>query len=215
MIQFKDIIFDKVQCQKEINDVKVLFSNTPDIDETKGKGSYSGGLQGIFRNRTQLFALMGKIVFGEIATKWNDEVKFGNFRADFIIANDKKNKVCLIEFENAKMESIFRKKTHSDKTITYEWAPRFEHGYSQILDWKYYSIEEKTSLKNDFQVHPKEIEFALCIGWNKHLQQSNFQERFDFRKNKVTVESKTFYCMCFDSFVDELQEKLNLYNAGL
>ena len=215
MIVFKKISFNPTDCQNELDDVKALFSKTPDINETTGSGLYSGGLQGIFRKRKQLFALMGKIVFGEIATKWNDEVKFGNFRADFILANDKENKVCLIEFENAKKESIFRKKTLSKKTVTYEWAPRFEHGYSQILDWKYYSIEEKASVKNDFQVLPKEIEFALCIGWNKHLQQSNFQERFDFRKNKVTIESKTFYCMCFDSFVDELQEKLNLYNAGL
>jgi hypothetical protein len=215
VIIFKDVVFDKVQCQKELDEVKLLFNGCPDIEETKGSGGYSKGLQGIFEKRLQLFALMGKIVFGEIATKWNKEVKFGDFRADFIIANNNEKKVCLIEFENAKTDSIFKQKTHSDSTVTFEWSPKFDHGYSQILDWKYYAMEEKESVKKDFSQKPKEIEFALFIGWNKYLQQSNFQERFDFRKDKVTIESKAFYCMCFDSLIDELQEKLNLYNSGL
>ena len=214
MMIFKDLAFDKDQCQKELEEVRQLFAPYPNIDEIKGEGDLLGGLQGIFERRTQLFALLGKIVFGEIATKWNKNAPFGDFIADFVIANKTEKKVCLIEFEDAKEESIFAKKTRSGRTVTYEWSPRFDHGYSQILDWKYHAVEEKESVKKDFDQKPKEIEFALFIGWSKYLKRSNLQERFDFRKNKVTIESKAFCCMCFDSLIEELQEKLDLYNAG-
>ncbi len=217
MILFKNVDFDLDQCQKELDEVKAIFNGCPDIPETdrKSRGNHTEGLQTIFKKRSQLFALMGKIIFGEFAKKWNDEVKFGNYRADFIIASKNEKQVCLIEFEDATTESIFSVKTESTKTKTYEWSSRFDHGYSQILDWKYYATEEKASITNDFSTPPKKLEFALVVGWEKHLQPSNLQSRYDFRKNKVVINSGTFYCWNFDSLVEELQEKLHVYREEL
>lgn len=208
MIVYKNVVFDKTQCRQQLDELKNLFLNSPEIDETKG---VDGGLQNIFKKRPMLLALMGRLFFSELATYWNQEVDVGDYRVDFVIANHDKSKVALIEFENAKENSLFVKKTSSKTSISYEWAPRFDHGYSQVIDWVYLNSQNHGEIEKCFKDKKLDpINFALVIGWNKHLQISDLQERFNFRRNETYVDKKNIYCNTFDALLEELEEKYYL-----
>ncbi len=56
---------------------------------------------------------------------------FGDHVADLAVGDTTRHQYCLIEFEDACESSIFRKASKA----TPEWAPRLEHGFSQLLDW--------------------------------------------------------------------------------
>jgi Domain of unknown function (DUF4263) len=49
-----------------------------------------------------------------------------------VLGNKNKSTFCVVEFEDGKLNSIFRK--FANKSMT-EWSPRFEHGFSQLVDW--------------------------------------------------------------------------------
>ncbi len=57
---------------------------------------------------------------------------FGDYAADLAIGDSRKREYCFVEFENAAADSIFKK---VGKKATLEWSNRFDHGYSQIIDW--------------------------------------------------------------------------------
>lgn len=55
---------------------------------------------------------------------------FGDFRADLVVGDSVNKTYCFIEFEDANQNSIFVNKGRS----TSDWSPRFERGFSQIID---------------------------------------------------------------------------------
>ncbi len=57
---------------------------------------------------------------------------FGDFACDLVVGHSAQNAFCFIEFEDAGPTSLFIQR---GKRVTRDWSPRFEHGYSQIIDW--------------------------------------------------------------------------------
>lgn len=55
----------------------------------------------------------------------------GAFRADVLLGSKQKNQFCIVEFEPGKEGVIFKKKP----TKYPEWSARFEHAFSQMVDW--------------------------------------------------------------------------------
>ena len=74
---------------------------------------------------------------------------FGDFVADLIVGDAKSHNYLLIEFENANPHSIFKARKGKSKP---EWASRFEHAFSQILDWmwKLEDMRSTTDFENVF-----------------------------------------------------------------
>ena len=48
-----------------------------------------------------------------------------------VVGDASSHAYCFIEFEDATETSIFKK----TPKLTPEWSPRFEHGFSQLVDW--------------------------------------------------------------------------------
>ncbi len=59
---------------------------------------------------------------------------FGDFTCDLVAGDWSKSAFVFVEFEDAAPNSIFAKKKGKN---TLEWSQRFEHGFSQIVDWFY------------------------------------------------------------------------------
>jgi Domain of unknown function (DUF4263) len=136
---------------------------------------------------------------------------FGDYAADLAIGDSKRREYCFVEFENAAPDSIFKK---TRKKSALEWSPRFEHGYSQIIDWfwKLHDMERSDTQRARFD-HANSFNYygLLVIGRSKGLATIE-RERLEWRRKKVLVDSKHIYCMTFDELLDNLTFSLNRYD---
>jgi len=123
--EFKRIAFDPMKCRSEITELDALLGSTADLSERKD-------IQPFFRSHEQLSAFLGSYTahIGAATDIVYEYPIFGNFAADLIVGNKSTGDFCFIEFEDGRDESIFKK---TSRNIT-EWSPRFEHGFSQIVD---------------------------------------------------------------------------------
>ncbi|NTW19795.1 MAG: DUF4263 domain-containing protein, partial [Nostocales cyanobacterium W4_Combined_metabat2_030] len=119
------------------------------------------------------------------------------------------NTYCFIEFEDATKNSIFVNK--KGKT-TSEWSARFEHGFSQIIDW-FWKIDDykNTSLARSI-FGSENIEFygILVIGRDAFISPID-KARLNWRLNKVLVDSRKVICITFDQLARDMRDRLSLY----
>jgi hypothetical protein len=103
---------------------------------------------------------------------------FGDFRCDFVVGSGKTRKpvYCFVEFEDAEPDSVFKKKSGRHAS---EWAPKLEHGFSQLVDWFYQleDMKQTDNYRNRFGEHP-EFCGLLVIGRNEFLNEAE-RKRFD------------------------------------
>ncbi len=86
-----------------------------------------------FRGHRQLAALIGVrnpdiIKLDRIAFEFDI---FGDYKADLVVGDSHNHQYCFVEFEDATATSIFKKSARAMP----DWSHRFEHGFSQIIDW--------------------------------------------------------------------------------
>ncbi|WP_254449378.1 Shedu immune nuclease family protein [Anabaena sp. UHCC 0253] len=133
---------------------------------------------------------------------------FGDFRADLAVGDSVNNTYCFIEFEDATEDSIFIEKGRS----TSDWSPRFEHGFSQIIDW-FWKIDDfkNTSLARSI-FGSENIEFygILVIGRDAFISPID-KARLNWRLNKVLVDSRKVICITFDQLARDMRDRLSLY----
>ena len=58
-------------------------------------------------------------------------MQLGNFLSDLVVGDSVTQSYCFVEFEEAAPTSLFVSKPDIS---TPEWSPRFERGFSQIVD---------------------------------------------------------------------------------
>ena len=58
---------------------------------------------------------------------------FGDFACDVAAGDSEANAFTLIEFEDAQEYSIFSRR--QEGKAMKRWSSRFEHGFSQLVDW--------------------------------------------------------------------------------
>jgi hypothetical protein len=119
--------------------------------QSKAKLEEREEIQKFFKKRKQLSAFIGTYATNiGLADRLAYEFPLvGDFAADIMLGNQAKGIFCPIEFEDGKADSIF---TTVPKKFTTEWSRRFEHGFSQLVDW-FYSLDDfkKTErFANDF-----------------------------------------------------------------
>lgn len=135
---------------------------------------------------------------------------YGDFRADLIVGDSSRKAYCLIEFEDASEESIFK---GSDRT-TKEWSNRFEHGFGQIIDW-FWKIDDLRNTSQGRAIFGDEVfDFMamLVIGRDKFLSAEE-KARLAWRIHKVTINSNKIVCLTFDQLVAGLRDNLSLYKS--
>jgi len=197
------IVFDPTQCRRELAAFEVLLRSK--------KLSERSDIQRFFKKHKQLTAFIGTFVpnIGP-ATLLAYEFPFmGDFTADIVLGNREKGVFCVIEFEDGKPESIFTKFRRKSTT---EWSRRFEHGFSQLVDW-FYSLDDfkKTERFARNFGHGHITFFGLLIlGRSAGLSESD-RIRLKWRTEKVRVDSHTIECLTLDDLHQSLELRLSFY----
>ncbi|MDB9474170.1 MAG: Shedu immune nuclease family protein [Dolichospermum sp.] len=194
---------DIKKCLFELEEFENLLLNNKELKESKD-------ILPFFKQRLHLSAFIGFYVpqiirFNQIKHEFTF---FGDFRADLAIGDSVNNTYCFIEFEDATEDSIFVEKGRS----TSDWSPRFEHGFSQIIDW-FWKIDDfkNTSLARSI-FGSENIEFygILVIGRDDFLSEVD-KTRLKWRLNKVLVDSRKVICITFDQLARDMRDRLSLY----
>lgn len=207
MITLQKAQLSKGQCRKELDELKVLLHNEQNISETE--------MLKFFRDRPQLILLMGRTIGVDAPRKYNDELPIiGKYRADFVVADESQSTFSFIEFEDAREDSIF-KKTINKKTQVFPWAPRFEHGYSQVIDWYIHLATNDQSLNMKAEFGSMSINYfgALIIGREQSLSRGDCRERFRQRVNKTLIDSRHIVCYTFDELYSAMEDQYDILAA--
>ncbi len=205
--KFKTIKLNPKKCRVEIDAFGALLRAKVELSE-------KDDIQPFFKARPQISAFIGSYVrnIGP-ATQYCFEYKFfGDYAADLVLGDKAYRQFCVIEFEDARLHSIF-KPSQNKKTMV--WAERFEHGFSQIIDW-YTMLDDfkKTQrFKRDFGDGHIRFSAMLIIGRDASIPDSYERFRLDWRTDKVTVDSNTVICVTFDELYRHMDQHLRL-NTG-
>lgn len=200
-----------MECEKSLHQFASFLSTNLEIKET-GKNS----LQEFFKDHPDLILLMGDFYTSMTPACYQVELSINNeFRMDFAVSDDKKSRFLFIEFEDAKKESIFRKKSNGKRSNSYEWSKRYEHGFSQLVDWHYRMDDLKRTNKfaEHFGSSHVDYQCILIIGRTQFLEEAGCQSRFRWRHENTLINSKVVHCVTFDMLLDELKGRLDGINA--
>jgi Domain of unknown function (DUF4263) len=193
------------QCQRELIELKAMLDGSSALKERTD-------ILPFFRTHQHLAALVGSYnpqinQFDRIATEFD---LFGDFTCDLVVGDSKSHNFCFVEFEDAAANSIFVKKRSK---ATPEWSPRFEHGFSQILDWFSILEDQKRTVQFQSKFESLTIQYVglLVIGRRHYLDESQYS-RLRWRSDQVNVGNKKVYCLTFDELYQTLELKLNIFS---
>lgn len=205
MKQFSSHEFDMTQCKKDVEELGKLLVSKTELEERSD-------IQPIFKNRPHLHALIGSYVPDLIAV---DRIAYefpicGDFAADLVVGSSKTQNYCMIELEDAKSDSVF---CELRGKATKEWGKRFEHGFSQLVDWFCVLDDMKNTarFRRDFGDGHCRFHGFLIIGRSQFLTDDD-RRRLRWRTEKVTVNSHQIHCLTFDDLYENLSFRLNHYS---
>jgi hypothetical protein len=204
MKKLEEIVFDPTQCRREIAAFKKLLQSKARLEEREE-------IQKFFKKRKQLSAFIGTYATNiGLADRLAYEFPLvGDFAADIMLGNSDKGIFCAIEFEDGKPDSIF---TNVPKKSTTEWRRRFEHGFSQLVDW-FYSLDDfkKTErFARDFGHGHITFLGLLILGRSAGISDSD-RNRLKWRTEKVRVDSHTIECLTFDDLYQHLEWRISFF----
>lgn len=194
---------DPTACRVQLGELRTLLQGNSDLKETV--------LRQFFQARRHISALIGLYNpsigrFDRVA--WEYPL-FGEFRCDLAIGDSVTRAYAFIEFEDAGPRSLFVK--HGYRAAR-EWSPRFDHGYSQVVDW-FYKLQVMTdSADMEARFGQRAIDYAgvLVVGRDQHLQTGE-QLRLRWRREHVIVNSKRIICVTFDQLLEDLAFRLDWF----
>lgn len=172
-------------------------------------------IQPFFKNRHQISAFIGSYMrnIGP-ATQICFEYNFhGDYAADLVLGDKAYRQFCVIEFEDGRIQSIFKPSQNNNTKV---WNSRFEHGFSQIIDW-YTMLDDlkKTQrFKRDFGEGHIRFSAMLIIGRDSGLPDPYDRFRLEWRTDKVSVDSNQVICVTFDELYRHMDQHLRL-NTGI
>ncbi len=129
----------------------------------------------------------------------------GYFIADAVIGDRARNAYCFVEYEDARIASVFALR----RQRTTEWAQRFEHGFSQIVDWLWFLNDQEATMtvEEQFGPRPLDIVAVLVVGRDSGVVGID-RRRLRWRRDHVLVDSHHIYCCTYDDVVRELRARL-------
>jgi hypothetical protein len=182
----------------------------------RGRGDLgeASDLLPFFGAREHLCALMGTynshiIDYQKISIAREFSI-FGDHRADLVIGDARNREFCFVEFEDARSTSLF---SVSAPKSTPDWSPRYEHGFSQLIDWILWLENNKgnTAYEGQFGTSAIRYNMLLVIGRDRELADPALRERFDWRSESVIVASKKVHCVTYDKLYDDLSTRLEYF----
>ncbi len=127
---------------------------------------------------------------------------FGQFTADAIIGDRTQRAYTLVEFEDGRESSMFvRRGRHRT-----EWAPRVEHGLSQLVDWLWLLDDQQQTLVFEEMFGPRPITATVVLVIERDSGVSNAdRRRLEWRRNHVVINSQHLYCCTLDELLWDLR----------
>ena len=206
MKEFIKLEFDFAVCGRELDEFKSLFGGASMLAER-------AVILPFFRQRHHLSAFFGSYFpclhnFDRLAFEYP---LFGDFVCDLVVGDSKQGCYCFVEFEDASPTSIFQS---SGARYAPEWSPRFEHGFSQIVDWFYALDDMKSTSRCVDRFGRRDIRYygMLVIGRSGTLDNPQ-SKRLRWRLEKVLVDSRHVYCVTFDELYQHLCGGFETYEA--
>jgi hypothetical protein len=201
---FYKIVYDPVRCRRELKAFAKLLKSNPELSER-------GDILPFFRKREQLAAFIGTFApdIGPAAQIAFEFSFLGDYAADLVVGNQAKGAFLAVEFEDGRTTSIFKKVKGKSTT---DWSPRFDHGFSQLVDWFCTVDDYKKTNKFQRDFGDRHVTFSglLIIGRNSGVS-ANDRRRLDWRSDKVLVDSHSISCMTFDDLAKYLGDRLAFY----
>jgi len=199
--------FDPVACWADLDAYEQLLVAKPDVSERDD-------ILPFFREHPHLAAFLGS--YNSNVTAYNrlgvEVGLFGRFAAD-VVAGDWDNRAyCFVEFEEGRSNSIF---VSRGRQAT-EWAPRFEHGFGQIVDWLWLLDDQDHTLTFEEHFGPRPIDLtALLIAGRDGGVSVADRRRLKWREKHVVVNSHHIYCYTFDDLLRSLRRRLALWSVTI
>lgn len=201
------IAFDPSRFEKELKAFAALLQSKPDLSERDD-------IQPFFKRSKHLTAYLG--IFSSVmgpATELAFEYPFfGDFSADVLLGSKKAGEFCIIEMEDGRRDSIFKK---TGGRANPEWSARFEHGFSQLVDWFYHLDDFKGSKGFAKTFGYGHIKFMgmLIIGRSAGLDDTQ-RNRLKWRSEKILIDSHPIIFLTLDDLHALLQTRFTLYRAA-
>jgi Domain of unknown function (DUF4263) len=92
------------------------------------------------------------------------------------------------------------------------WSPRFEHGFSQLVDWAWRLTTEGSSspaYRRIFGANDASIHFLLIVGRDADLTADDLA-RLRWRANNISFGAFKMSCLTFDGVLGTLRRRLVL-----
>lgn len=193
------------KCRRELADFRELL-------DRQGGLSERDEVLPFFKTHRHIAALIGAYNprinrFDRIASEFD---LFGDYTCDLAIGDSTSHNFCFVEFEDASPNSVFIKKRGK---ATPEWSPRFEHGFSQILDWFRILEDQQRTAQFKARLGAETIQYLglLVIGRRQFLDDAQYQ-RMRWRSEQVAVGARQVHCITFDELFQTLSLKLDIFS---
>ncbi len=198
--------WDRTACLQDLANYEQLLQGNTDLTERND-------ILPFFAAHADLVALLGSFhpnitTYDRLAV----EVRLsGEFVADTVIGDRANNALCLVEFEEARTNSLFVPRQRR----TTDWSPRFEHGFSQIVDWLWLFDEYDSTLLFEHQFGPRPIDiYTLLVVGRDSSVSSIDRRRLQWRRNHVVVNSHHIYCCTFEDLLPRFRQRLRAFTEG-
>jgi hypothetical protein len=201
MKSFRSINFEIGKCLAEINEFGQLLQNNNTLSEKKD-------ILPFFEKRDHLSAFLAN--FNQDNSHYDQVAHelslFGDFTCDLAAGDKANNAYCMIEFEDATETSIFRSTARSRP----DWSTRYEHGFSQLVDWMWKIDDQKPTkaFHNLFGSATISIVPMLVVGRSSFVAGLE-RDRYKWRRNAVSIHGTPVICLTYDDLYDTLQRKLS------
>lgn len=190
-------LYDEDTARTSLDAFAALLQTHPDLSERDNVLPFLRGhphfaaLLGSYNRRASVYDRVGLEV-----------PLFGQFTADLVSGDHATRAYTLVEFEDGKAGSLFVQRARHRT----EWAPRCEHGLSQLTDWLWLlDDQEHTHVFEElFGFHPVTATVVLVIGRDAHLTPAD-RRRLEWRRDHVVINSQHLYCCTFDELLRDLR----------
>lgn len=192
--------FDRMACEADLDAFAALLTAHPHLSERDD-------ILPFFHDHPHLAALLGSFNTNVVTyDRLGLEVGlFGQFAADVVAGDGDNRAYCLVEFEDARENSIF---VHRGRQ-TSEWASRFEHALGQIIDWLWVLDDQEQTLAFEERFGPRPIAVtALLVAGRDSGVSPADRRRLRWREQHVLVNSQHVYCNTYDDLVRILRRRL-------
>lgn len=162
----------------------------------------------LFRKSKNLIA-----TFGNFNTAINNPDLVGSeigidglVRCDFVVGDSNTRHFVLVEFEDAKKNSIFKSATK--KRNIPDWSPRFEHGFSQLVDWAWIMADSKNSISKKAAFKGDVADWTLLLISGRDSSLNNLsKERIYWRSKNANCYNQKVFHLTFDELYKTIVAK--------